>query len=690
VDTGKYVVELLGLDWRGFLTSFLARQQELNALADLTPGRRRDHLAAMLGVDRLDRALKRIKDDGKLQADKIDFLQRQLAGRAGLVERLAELGEHAKALEKQVGELSGAWQAARDEFAALEKGYREHQEQQAACSRLEAQIEARHQTRKHLADQLNGLEGRKRDLGAKAETAASLEAGLVGLDELRERYRRLEQLRDRAENRRALAEQIQNGSAELGRVDSELEQRRRELSEAEKALGLIPESVDTDLAKATADLDAARLLYGDRLADSKAGERALSKVAEQVASIAQIGPETVCDRCHRPFGDDLPSIRQHLEEELASLTVKAEALGESLEKLRIEGETLKKYRMELQDMVSRRRELKTTVESLRREIGSAETRRGSLDKNLSDLRDRLAKIGVEEFRPEELERLKVELARLEANRTRFEQIRGELKAEPEVTESIRQVAAKLSLLDDELTGLQKELEGLHFDADGFEKLKLAYADGQIRLERAREDHLRAGHDLDLTRREMKAKEEELARLEKAGEELEENRVERFHTEKLLSLFRDFRKFTISRIRPRLAELAGELITDMSGGRYSLVELDEDYNLQIMDDGKYYGLERFSGGEKDLASLCLRLAISLALTEAAGLDRSFVILDEVFGSQDSGRRELIFRALARLKDRFPQTILITHLDELKNNVEILIEVEPQAGGWSEVRVDGATV
>ena len=45
-------------------------------------------------------------------------------------------------------------------------------------------------------------------------------------------------------------------------------------------------------------------------------------------------------------------------------------------------------------------------------------------------------------------------------------------------------------------------------------------------------------------------------------------------------------------------------------------------------------------------------------------RSFVILDEVFGSQDSGRRDLIFDALANLKPRFPQMILITHLEELK--------------------------
>jgi len=72
-----------------------------------------------------------------------------------------------------------------------------------------------------------------------------------------------------------------------------------------------------------------------------------------------------------------------------------------------------------------------------------------------------------------------------------------------------------------------------------------------------------------------------------------------------------------------------------------------------------------------------------------MEQSFVILDEVFGSQDASRRELIFKSLANLKERFPQILLVTHLEELKNRVEALIELVPQPGGWSEVRVNGET-
>ena len=71
-----------------------------------------------------------------------------------------------------------------------------------------------------------------------------------------------------------------------------------------------------------------------------------------------------------------------------------------------------------------------------------------------------------------------------------------------------------------------------------------------------------------------------------------------------------------------------------------------------------------------------------------MDRSFVMLDEVFGSQDEARRDLVVQGLISLRGRFPQMILITHFEELKQKVEMLVELVPTRQGWSEVRVNGA--
>ena len=124
---------------------------------------------------------------------------------------------------------------------------------------------------------------------------------------------------------------------------------------------------------------------------------------------------------------------------------------------------------------------------------------------------------------------------------------------------------------------------------------------------------------------------------------------------------DFRTFLISRIRPTLSTYASDFFNRLTDGKYPEVELDEKYDLQIYDDGELYSISRFSGGEEDLANLCLRLAISEVITERAGGVFNFIILDEIFGSQDYYRRQNIMKALNSLSSKFRQiSVSYTHL------------------------------
>jgi exonuclease SbcC len=117
-----------------------------------------------------------------------------------------------------------------------------------------------------------------------------------------------------------------------------------------------------------------------------------------------------------------------------------------------------------------------------------------------------------------------------------------------------------------------------------------------------------------------------------------------------------------------------------------MELDEDYNIMIYDDGNSYSIQRFSGGEEDLANLCLRLAISEVITERAGGIFNFIILDEIFGSQDMVRRQNIMKALNGLSSKFRQIFLITHIDDVKNYVENVINVSENEDGTSVVKIE----
>ena len=89
------------------------------------------------------------------------------------------------------------------------------------------------------------------------------------------------------------------------------------------------------------------------------------------------------------------------------------------------------------------------------------------------------------------------------------------------------------------------------------------------------------------------------------------------------------------LRPDLSDLASSFLRDLTHGRYSELELNEDYGTTLLEDGDPKAV--ISGGEEDIANLALRLAISQMIAERAGQPLSLLVLDEIFGSLDEDRR-----------------------------------------------------
>lgn len=140
----------------------------------------------------------------------------------------------------------------------------------------------------------------------------------------------------------------------------------------------------------------------------------------------------------------------------------------------------------------------------------------------------------------------------------------------------------------------------------------------------------------------------------------------------------FRKMLNESIRPRLSELASDFITELTDGRYTEVFIAPDFSPTVYDDGQPKSV--ISGGETDILHLCVRLALSQMLAERAGQALSLLVLDEVFGSLDEDRRANVITLLERLKMRFDQIIVITHMDDIKDAAEHVIQInyDPSKG------------
>lgn len=138
---------------------------------------------------------------------------------------------------------------------------------------------------------------------------------------------------------------------------------------------------------------------------------------------------------------------------------------------------------------------------------------------------------------------------------------------------------------------------------------------------------------------------------------------------------------MERIIPALTDIASSMFSDMTDGRYLGLELDDEYNISVYDGDAKYPINRFSGGEMDLANLCLRLAISRLLSDRSGKDINFLVLDEIFGSQDQNRKRNIMTALSKLENQFSQILLITHIDDVKDLMQNVISVYDSKEGES---------
>jgi exonuclease SbcC len=117
-----------------------------------------------------------------------------------------------------------------------------------------------------------------------------------------------------------------------------------------------------------------------------------------------------------------------------------------------------------------------------------------------------------------------------------------------------------------------------------------------------------------------------------------------------------------------------MYSHITRGRYQHIEVSPEFDFYIYDNGERYPIERFSGGEIDLANLVLRIAISKTLGElSGGSNIGFLAFDEVFGSQDEERRIQIMEAFHTISESYRQIFLISHETEIKEMFERVLEL-----------------
>lgn len=99
------------------------------------------------------------------------------------------------------------------------------------------------------------------------------------------------------------------------------------------------------------------------------------------------------------------------------------------------------------------------------------------------------------------------------------------------------------------------------------------------------------------------------------------------------------------------------------------------NYICYGDDKQWPLELASGMERFVSSLAIRIA----LTNISNLPRSnFLAIDEGFGSMDADNLNATYQLFQYLKTRFSFSLIISHIDAMRDFTDQLLEIKKEDG------------
>lgn len=684
--SSDYLGQRIGLDRQAFFTSVVARQKELAALTDASPGERKRVLMRLLGIESIEEAIGHLRQDKR-------------AKRLAVAQMRAWIGH----LDETRARLTDTEQRERknhEDELRLAARLRDLQEKErgAKLARDEAEravhhlreVEADHA---RLEERLRGLardEDRlQQEMGAAVDAAKqreSVRAKLVALPATEAAVARCEAVAARAEEKRRLDGVLETMRREIQAWEREEARLRRDHDELRKTAAEAP-LLEAELE----NVRTKRQELAGRLARAEAEAQALEAQhrdhAQRLAKLERLGPASPCPLCERPLLDVHGGLTTQVKDGLGAIAGGRGAVAQLVVAARTEDQELRLRAAQVEPALKRAREAASRLAASEARTAELRDRATARAVEVRSVEMRLAELGSLSYsKPDhdrlarelqDLRRVAQEAARLDATAARLGALQDSLRrAQEERVALARMLEASAAKLT-ELAGARER------SAATREAWEAALAEFQRAMQEAtRLEALGQGLLAEVQR--LRA---EVADLDAKANAVREEERELEHLEVLAGdrdsgLLVQFKEHLVSRVGPGLGANASRLFTRMTDSRYPGLDLDADYEPSVYDRGQRYPLERFSGGEVDLANLALRLAVSELVASKAGAALRFIALDEVFGSQDQARRRNILRALKELAPRFDQVFVVTHIDEVKETSDHVLAVDERPDGTSE--------
>ncbi len=671
------IIKLIGMNKDAFMHTVFASQKELTALSGLKSEDRKKIIRKLLGLEKIDKIEQEIKTKlTQLNRDIKSFSEILLADtEVKLLKDEEEVKtKEVKNLKEEVQKVQKEFDSKSQEVDTLHKTLKTMQMLKDEFVKLGSDLDL---LNKGLEDQKNNLtkgEEKFKTLQTKA-TQYENEKTLI------KEYKNLEVVINNLQKQKELILKKEGLEKEQSVLRTQYKQNEKEIEILKKRVEnkpqLLKEQETQNKLLNTSKLKIKELADKEnKLKQDIAKYNALiENTNKQVAKIESIGKESNCPTCTRPLLDEYDNVisslknnitklhndeiskrelelqnililKQKEEDTKTKIEQALKILGEKLSVLKSDEHTLKTKENEFKSITETGLKNKQALEKLKDIKYDTKAHVDALDKK-QKLEPKYKELLGLETLIAQLPTLESELKSIQESITHsLKKIKKQNKLITQHKYDAKEHQNQMKLYDEALrekTAIQTKLSN--------EKVKLVGVEGEIKT--------------------IKSK---LDRNEEQKKQLQTKLEDKHDYDKIKAFMGEFKNKINSQISPRISQLASNMYGTITRGRYQHIEVNNEFDFFIYDDGIRYPIERFSGGEIDLANLVLRIAISKTLSELSGSGGvGFLAFDEVFGSQDEERRFEIMEAFHTIKEQYRQIFLISHESEIKEMFERIVEL-----------------
>ncbi|MEY3249242.1 MAG: hypothetical protein RL742_1285 [Bacteroidota bacterium] len=679
------IARLLHLDRDAFKRSVFSGQRELTELSDTKGEKRTKMVRKMLGLENLDDIQTEVNKDK-------NNLRNQIAGQEQLLLQPEAYGD----LQQQIQELEQAraieqarLQEARSRQSEIETQYKDQKARfDAETQKLNHHNHLR-QRQSQLSERLDGHTTQHKNLLTKIAALqtkqSELERDGLGFVQLETDQKAL-QLLEADYQKHANYETI---SGKIKALQEPLQQSRQRMADLQMQIVRLPE-LEKELDAQQQESASLQQAREEKRAQYQEIQNTLSGLEERIRerqskieSLQAIGEDGACPTCFQPVRNAYENVLQQLAAEIHAIqhAEKIQLLGKQ-ETVLQSGIEIKNRLDALQSQIEKLQADRIRLQELQRQHQSESANLRRLEEQIKTQEDALRQIGSFQFDLTEYERLRAAIAEQAPRYRQYQQDRHYIARElPQAKADFEKIEQSIRDTKEDLAGLAAEMHQLNYDEAAYQEVRETFGNFDERLKMQSNVVQQLISTTFEQQGAINTRREKIEQHERVQAQITARQRDIDLLEKLSELLKQFKTEILERVSPAISREAGALFSRITLGKYESILVNDSFDFFIADGGIYYPLERFSGGEIDLANFCLRIAITKAIMELGGGGQGveFLAFDEIFGSQDEERRNEMMNALYHLQEQFRQIYIISHIESQKDYFPNILEIKLEAAG-----------